>query len=44
MSGDWEDPYGDLLDFAETFVDPARFREVCYAASNWTRLGRTKWF
>ncbi len=34
----------DPLELAETFVDPARFRGTCHAASNWTRVGRTKGF
>ena len=44
LSGDWEAAHGHPLELAETFVDPARFRGACYAASNWTRLGRTKGF
>ena len=43
LSGDWEALYGHPLELAEMFVDPAR-RGVCYAASNWTRGGRTKGF
>ncbi len=44
LSGDWAALHGHPLELAETFVDPARFRGTCYAASNWTRVGRTKGF
>jgi hypothetical protein len=27
--------------FAETFVDPGRFRGTCYRAANWVDLGQT---
>ena len=44
LSADWEAAHGHPLELAETFVDPERFRGTCYAASNWTRAGRTKGF
>ena len=44
LSADWAALHGHPLELAETFVDPARFRGTCYAASNWTRVGRTKGF
>ncbi len=44
LSADWAARYGHPLELAETFVDPARFRGTCYAASNWVRVGRTKGF
>lgn len=44
LSADWEALHGHPLELAETFVDPSRFAGTCYAASNWTRLGRTKGF
>ena len=44
LSADWEAAHGHPLELAETFVDPSRFRGTCHAASNWTRLGRTKGF
>ena len=44
LSADWEAAHGHPLELAETFVDPSRFRGTCYAASNWTRLGRTRGF
>ena len=33
--------YGHPVYFAETFVDPGRFRGTCYRAANWIWLGRT---
>ena len=44
LCGDWAARHGHPLELAETFVDPARFRGTCYAASGWTRVGRTKGF
>jgi hypothetical protein len=41
LSAEWERVYGHPVYFAETFVDPARFRGTCYRAANWTCLGRT---
>lgn len=38
---DWTRIYGHPIYFLETFVDPARFRGICYRAANWTVLGRT---
>lgn len=38
---EWERVYGHPVCFAETFVDPERFRGTCYRAANWTFLGRT---
>lgn len=37
----WEAAYGHPVWFAETFVDPTRYRGTCYRAANWMRLGRT---
>lgn len=37
----WEQLYGHAVYFAETFVDPERFRGTCYYAANWIFLGRT---
>lgn len=36
-----ERAYGHPVCFAETFVDPERFRGTCYRAANWVFLGRT---
>ena len=41
LSAEWERVYGHPVYFAETFVDPGRFRGTCYRAANWTVLGRT---
>ena len=38
---DWERVYGHPIWFAETFIDPERFRGTCYRAANWVLLGRT---
>lgn len=41
LSDDWERMYGHPIWFAETFIDPERFRGTCYRAANWILLGRT---
>jgi hypothetical protein len=41
LSRDWEQMYGHPVYFAETFIDPGRFRGTCYRAANWKLLGRT---
>ena len=41
LSQDWERVYGHPVYFAETFIDPGRFRGTCYRAANWKLLGRT---
>jgi hypothetical protein len=33
--------YGHPVYFAETFIDPGRFRGTCYRAANWKLLGYT---
>ena len=38
---EWERVYGHPVWFAETFVDPERFRGTCYRAANWIFLGCT---
>jgi len=38
---DWEERYGYRPLLLETFVDPDRFRGVCYRAANWTHVGQT---
>jgi hypothetical protein len=35
---DWERMYGHPIYFAETFIDPGRFRGTCYRAANWKFL------
>jgi hypothetical protein len=41
LPGDWQRTYGHPVYFLETFVDPQRFKGICYRAANWTILGRT---
>lgn len=41
LSEDWERMYGHPVYFAETFIDPGRFRGTCYRAANWKVLGLT---
>ncbi len=41
LSKDWEQLYGHPVYFAETFIEPGRFRGTCYRAANWTVLGLT---
>ena len=38
---DWEQMYSHPVYFAETFIDPGRFRGTCYRAANWKLLGVT---
>ena len=33
--------YGHPVYYAETFIDPGRFRGTCYRAANWKLLGLT---
>jgi hypothetical protein len=39
---DWQERYGYSPVLLETFVDPEKYRGVCYRAANWILLGRTK--
>jgi hypothetical protein len=41
LSRDWEYLYSHPVYFAETFIDPGRFRGTCYRAANWILMGRT---
>jgi hypothetical protein len=41
LSQDWRRTYGHPVYFAETFIDPGRFRGTCYRAANWVLMGRT---
>ena len=41
LSNDWKQLYGHPVYFAETFIDPGRFRGTCYRAANWKLLGLT---
>jgi len=41
LAQDWDRMYGHPVYFAETFIDPGRFRGTCYRAANWLLLGHT---
>ena len=41
LSDDWQQMYRHPVYFAETFIDPGRFRGTCYRAANWQLLGVT---
>jgi len=41
LPDDWERTYGHPVYFAETFIDPGRFRGTCYRAANWVLMGHT---
>jgi len=41
LPADWERMYSHPVWFAETFIDPGRFRGTCYRAANWVLMGRT---
>ena len=41
LPGEWEKVYSHPVYYAETFVDPERFRGTCYRAANWLDLGVT---
>jgi hypothetical protein len=41
LPGDWERMYSHPVYFAETFIDPGRFRGTCYRAANWVLMGQT---
>jgi len=41
LSEDWSRRYSHPIYFAETFIDPGRFRGTCYRAANWQLLGFT---
>lgn len=41
LAAEWARVYSHPVYFAETFIDPARFRGTCYRAANWVVLGRT---
>jgi Domain of unknown function (DUF4338) len=41
LSPEWERMYGHPVYFAETFIDPTRFRGICYRAANWKFMGLT---
>src|SRR3984957_18845753 len=41
LPADWDRMYSHPVYFAETFIDPGRFRGTCYRAANWVLMGRT---
>ena len=41
ISEDWQALYAHPIHLLETFIDPARFRGICYRAANWICLGLT---
>ena len=41
LSEQWRKVYDHPIYYAETFVDPERFRGTCYRAANWLSLGIT---
>ena len=41
LSDEWYRMYSHPIYFAETFIDPGRFRGTCYRAANWQLLGLT---
>ena len=41
LSNDWQQRYGYELLLVETFVDPDKFKGVCYRAANWEAIGQT---
>src|ERR1700682_3685887 len=41
LSDDWQGMYHHPIYFAETFIDPGRFRGTCYRAANLQLLGLT---
>jgi hypothetical protein len=41
LKRDWEQLYCHPVYFAETFIDPGRFRGTCYRAANWKLMGVT---
>lgn len=42
LSAAWCQAYDHPVYFAETFIDPTRFRGTCYRAANWLELGQTQ--
>ena len=44
LSRDWEEFHGHPVLLAETFVDPSRFRGICYLAAGWIALGQSRGF
>jgi len=41
VSADWQKLYQHPIHLLETFIDPGRFRGICYRAANWIYLGQS---
>ena len=41
VSADWQKLYQHPIYLLETFIDPERFRGICYRAANWIYLGQS---
>jgi len=39
---DWQEKYGQGLEWLETFVERERFAGTCYRAANWVHVGSTR--
>ena len=44
LKRDWKTLYGVDLWCAETFINPRRFKGICYQAANWIRIGQSRGF
>ena len=42
LSADWEARWGHVVELAETFVNPRKYRGTSYLAANWIKLGLSK--
>jgi len=42
LSAQWERAYAHPIYYLESFVDPQRYRGICYRAANWHFLGLTR--
>lgn len=42
INQDWQEKYGQSLEWLETFVERGRFAGTCYKAANWVRVGGTR--
>jgi hypothetical protein len=44
LTRDWQEHFGYPVQVVESFVDPQRFRGMCYQAAGWQALGPTQGF
>lgn len=42
INPDWQEKYGEGLEWLETFVERGRFVGTCYRAANWVHVGSTR--